>query len=187
MTTPTRLRELLEAATPGDLSTAELSIAREWLECPMCGGAGEVEGSTFVNFDDKPLNVQFYSTGFSGIGPEFGAHEALWQAVLPMLPTLITALEELEALRAENARLMEAAISLAPWLDHWQRDKEFGLAPTDASLDAARQALAPIWQIIPHIHDGRGDDPDTCLRCGLDIRGSIHSSAARAALKGAPA
>ena len=28
---------------------------------------------------------------------------------------------------------------------------------------------------IPHMHDGRGEDSDTCCRCGLNFRARIHT------------
>ncbi|WP_300396351.1 hypothetical protein [Henriciella sp.] len=37
--------------------------------------------------------------------------------------------------------------------------------------DAIQQAL---WRGISHVHDGRGEDPDTCLRCGHNFRDEMH-------------
>jgi len=85
------LADMIEAlaakATRGDLSTAQRHIAREVVECPFCRGDGELDATDYCNFDGKALGVQFY-----GIGSEFGAHEALWTAVMQNLPTMIAAL-----------------------------------------------------------------------------------------------
>ena len=98
------LERLLAAATPGDLSTAERHVLSEYVECPMCGGDGEVGATDYCNFDGVALGVQFY-----GIGHEFGAHEKLWVAARNSLPAILTKIREL---RAENARLRMANRSL---------------------------------------------------------------------------
>ncbi|RIJ15988.1 hypothetical protein D1227_06245 [Henriciella mobilis] len=41
--------------------------------------------------------------------------------------------------------------------------------------DAIQQAL---WRGISHVHDGRGEDRDTCLRCGCNFRHEIHRRSA---------
>ena len=40
-----------------------------------------------------------------------------------------------------------------------------------------------LWRAISHVHDGRGEDPDTCLRCGCNFRNEMHRRAAPAAHK----
>lgn len=37
--------------------------------------------------------------------------------------------------------------------------------------DAIQQAL---WRGVSHVHDGRGEDHDTCLRCGCNFRHEMH-------------
>jgi hypothetical protein len=88
------LRTLAEKATPGRLETAQRHIAEEVIECPICNGDGEVYASDYCNIDGRALGVQFY-----GIGPEFGAHEALWSFLMANLPTILTALEALPVMR----------------------------------------------------------------------------------------
>ncbi|MEH6743874.1 hypothetical protein [Hyphomonas sp.] len=41
--------------------------------------------------------------------------------------------------------------------------------------DAIRQAL---WRSVSHVHDARGNDPDTCQRCGCNFRHLMHRRAA---------
>lgn len=31
-----------------------------------------------------------------------------------------------------------------------------------------------IWRAVMHTHDARGDDPDTCLKCGYNFRNEMH-------------
>lgn len=95
-----RLRSLMEKATPGDLTTAERA-QDEFIECPICLGAGEVEARDYCNIDHKALGVQFY-----GIGPEFGTHEALWSECINSLPDLLSHIDALEA-RVEEAEKNE--------------------------------------------------------------------------------
>ena len=93
------LEKLIAEATPGDLSTAELS-REEVIECPVCGGDGEVDAVDYCNFDHKALGVQFY-----GIGKEFGAHEKLWSYFMNNAPTILEALTERASMAAEIERL----------------------------------------------------------------------------------
>ena len=110
------LEKLIAEATPGDLSTAELS-REEVIECPVCGGDGEVDAVDYCNFDHKALGVQFY-----GIGNEFGAHEKLWSYFMNNAPALLAALSERDALKAENERkdsaLREAETALRDYACH---------------------------------------------------------------------
>src|SRR6478735_11335910 len=99
-----RLRELLAAATRGDLSTAERHTASEYVECPLCH-EGEIEASDYCNIDAKALGVQFY-----GIGDEFGAHERLWNETLSALPGLLDLIER-QARVIEEAREALAEIA----------------------------------------------------------------------------
>jgi hypothetical protein len=84
-----RLRALDEAATVGDLSTAERQAAEEIIECPICQGHGEVLAADYCNIDGKALGVQFY-----GIGSEFGAHEALWSYLRNAVPAILAMAED---------------------------------------------------------------------------------------------
>ena len=93
------LEKLIAEATPGDLSTAELS-REEVIECPVCGGDGEVDAVDYCNFDHKALGVQFY-----GIGKEFGAHEKLWSYFMNNAPAIVEALTERASMAAEIERL----------------------------------------------------------------------------------
>lgn len=103
------LERLLAAATSGDLSTAERHVLSEYVECPMCGGDGEVGATDYCNFDGVALGVQFY-----GIGHEFGAHEKLWVAARNSLPAILT---EIRELRATVATLGDSARAGANVLD----------------------------------------------------------------------
>ena len=96
------LEKLIAEATPGDLSTAELS-REEVIECPVCGGDGEVYAVDYCNFDHKALGVQFY-----GIGKEFGAHEKLWSYFMNNAPSILEALTERASMAAEIERLRVA-------------------------------------------------------------------------------
>lgn len=91
-----KLRALYEAATKGDLSTAERHIEHEHIECPVCQGDGEVLATDYCNIDGKALGVQFY-----GIGNEFGAHEALWAYLVSTVPSILALTEERDRLKLE--------------------------------------------------------------------------------------
>lgn len=93
-----KLRELHEAATRGDLTTAERHIKCETVECPACQGDGELDAADYCNFDGVALGVQFY-----GIGGHFGAHEALWRYFVQSLPAILA--------MAEERRLTKAALA----------------------------------------------------------------------------
>ena len=80
------LAALWAAVTAGDLSTAERHTESELVECPMCR-EGSIEAADYCNIDAKALGVQFY-----GIGPEHGAHERLWTAVIANFPAILAAL-----------------------------------------------------------------------------------------------
>lgn len=106
--TPEEVERLLEIAravsTPGEIDSAP-EIGEyghkergQYLECPSCGGAGHVDGSTFCNFDDKPLGVQFF-----GIGAEPKEWEAYFRAFRP--ETAIALLSALQAKEEEVDRL----------------------------------------------------------------------------------
>lgn len=93
------LKALLAKATPGDLSTAKLVGKDETVECPLCGGQGEVEqDGHYTNFDGVALGVQFY-----GIGPHFGAHEALWSWLMKHHKTILSALKDRDVVLEEAA------------------------------------------------------------------------------------
>lgn len=84
-----KLRALYEAATRGDLATAERHIECETVECPACQGDGELDAADYCNFDGVALGVQFY-----GIGGQFGAHEALWRYLVQSIPAILAMAEE---------------------------------------------------------------------------------------------
>lgn len=98
-----KLKKLHEAATKGDLSTAERHVAEEHIECPVCQGDGEVLASDYCNIDGKALGVQFY-----GIGNEFGAHEALWTYLVHSVPAILAMAEERERMREALSNLYAA-------------------------------------------------------------------------------
>lgn len=70
------LTKLHDAATPGDLSTAEVTDEGEWFGCPHCSGDGEVRADQYINYDGVAANVLF-----SGVGHEFGANRDWYLAV----------------------------------------------------------------------------------------------------------
>lgn len=96
-----KLRALDEAATTGDLSTAERHIKHEHIECPICQGDGEVLATDYCNIDSKALGVQFY-----GIGNEFGAHEALWTYLRHSVPAILAMAEDRKAWAEAVATIM---------------------------------------------------------------------------------
>ncbi len=74
-----KLEMLAKAATPQDFDSAEEKIENGYIECPHCGGQGEVEmEADYCNYDNAAIGVQFY-----GIGNEFGAAEAYYRAANP--------------------------------------------------------------------------------------------------------
>ena len=94
------LERLLADVTDGDLSTAEHSESGGSVECPMCGGHGEVEqDGHYNNFDGVALGVQFY-----GIGKHFGAHETLWRWFTANRQAILTALRTTQTDSAAVAR-----------------------------------------------------------------------------------
>ena len=68
---------LPEPPTRGEYKNAEAIEHSEYYDCPMCEGEGTVEGSQYINFDNKPLNVLF-----SGIGDEYKQWEKWFSDVL---------------------------------------------------------------------------------------------------------
>ena len=91
-----RLRELHKAATPGNLSSAEIIEDGDFI-CPHCDGNGEVEGEQYINYDGVAANVLF-----TGIGHEFGANRDWYIAICRDWPEIAYALtaaqERIEAL-----------------------------------------------------------------------------------------
>ena len=121
------LADLLAKATPGDLSTAERHTLQEAVECPFCQGQGEVEAADYCNFDGVALGVQFY-----GIGEQFGAHEALWNASVNFLRDNLPAIIEQ---RAEIERMKVVVEAMADF---------DGRNNNEALKEMARTALANI-------------------------------------------
>lgn len=101
------LTKLHDAATPGDLSTAEVTEEDEWFDCPHCSGVAEVRADQYINYDGVAANVLF-----SGIGHEFGANRDWYLAVCrdwPKVRDTVAALADLaEAQAQEIARLRDA-------------------------------------------------------------------------------
>lgn len=81
-----RLRELHKAATPGNLSSAEIIEDGDFI-CPHCDGNGEVEGEQYINYDRVAANVLF-----TGIGHEFGANRDWYIAICRDWPEIAEAL-----------------------------------------------------------------------------------------------
>lgn len=106
-----RLRGLFEKATPGDLNTAERHTLSEYVECPMCGGDGEVGATDYCNFDGVALGVQFY-----GIGKEFGAHEKLWSELIKSTPVMLDLIET-QAREIERLSYDLGCIANEDWKD----------------------------------------------------------------------
>ncbi|MFC0684912.1 hypothetical protein [Novosphingobium clariflavum] len=131
-----KLRALVQAATPGDLSTATRHTECETVECPACQGDGELDAADYCNFDGVALGVQFY-----GIGGHFGAHEALWRYFVQSIPAIL-------AMAEDNRRLKLQIDALLPHTSHAVGcaiyQKSWALREPDCScgLEAARQALA---------------------------------------------
>lgn len=73
------LLALYDAATPGDLDSAQYKESDDNFVCPFCE-EGTVDGTTFTNYDDKAVGVQFF-----GVGPEFGRNEALFRGLMTFL------------------------------------------------------------------------------------------------------
>jgi len=88
------LEGLLAKATPGNLSTAEITEKDVWHECPFCAGAGDVTGETYTNFDNAAIGVQFF-----GVGSEHVVHRELWEACIRHLPALLSAARQAERMR----------------------------------------------------------------------------------------
>ena len=101
------LRDLIARATPQAIDTSEIKDD-DLYECPWCNGQGDVEGATYMNYDDVASNVQF-----SGIGPEFGHAEALFRALVKAAPDLLISLSQASASaerQAERIRVLEAML-----------------------------------------------------------------------------
>ena len=114
MSNYSELKKLAEAATPQDFDSAEEKVENGYIECPHCGGSGEVElEADYCNYDNVAIGVQFY-----GIGHEFGAAEAYYRAASPAaVLALIADRDALAAQRdeglAREAELLEQRDSLA--------------------------------------------------------------------------
>lgn len=87
--TITSLRNLLEEATALDLSTAEHKRKDRWIECPVCGGEGSVEGTDYCNIDNEPIGIFVY-----GIGDKMVAAEKLVSMMTSALPGLLDIAEK---------------------------------------------------------------------------------------------
>lgn len=102
-----RLTELRNAASKGDLNTAEYK-EKGWFECHFCDGAGSVEGEQFINYDGVAANVLF-----SGIGSEFGANEKFYTEICREWCNVAAALTAaLDRAEVAEARLVECSSRL---------------------------------------------------------------------------
>lgn len=124
-----RLRKLHEAATPGDLSTADITEDGDFI-CPHCDGIGEVAGEQYINYDGVAANVLF-----TGIGHEFGANRNWYIAICRDWPEIS------DALTASQERIMVLEGALRDLADastlEWDSDYPKGKDP----LSRARAAL----------------------------------------------
>jgi hypothetical protein len=96
MSNYSELKKLAEAATPQDFDSAEEKVENGYIECPHCGGSGEVElEADYCNYDNVAIGVQFY-----GIGHEFGAAEAYYRAARPT--AVLALIADRDALAAQR-------------------------------------------------------------------------------------
>lgn len=133
-------------AGPGDLDTAQIkpNSEGEWVECPACHGDGMVDAETYVNFDDKPLTVQFY-----GIGESFGNYQNLFDAGIKHTPALAAALLRAEELlEAHFKRLWEDHLTVAN--DCGWTHAFCGRCEEDGGSDLGKAAT---WKDVPHSDD----------------------------------
>jgi hypothetical protein len=95
------LEKLARAATPQNFDSAKEDIrSGDIVECPMCGGEGEVEVTAdYCNYDDVAIGVQFY-----GVGKEFRSAEAYYRAANPN-----TVLKLCEIIRRQHEVLFSVA------------------------------------------------------------------------------
>lgn len=95
------LKRLAEAATPQNFDSAEEKAENGYIECPHCGGQGEVERQVdYCNYDNVAIGVQFY-----GIGNEFGAAEAYYRAANPA--AVMALIADFDAEHARAGRLQQ--------------------------------------------------------------------------------
>lgn len=95
------LERLAREATPQDFDSAKLTCdANGWIECPHCGGEGNVQlEADYCNYDGQALGVQFY-----GIGNEFGTAERYYRAARPaVILAMIARIRELELRAGQRA------------------------------------------------------------------------------------
>jgi hypothetical protein len=137
-----------KACTPLDFDTATAGKSEGgWVECPCCGGEGDVEREAdYCNFDGKALGVQFY-----GIGHAHGAAEHFLRTASPkVVLDLVSTIRALQAIASLKAPAADGCV-LVP------------LEPTEAMWDAGRDPVmyrdlnhyrlpdmpVPAWQIGP--------------------------------------
>lgn len=114
MSDHSELKRKAEAVTPQNFDSAEEMAENGYIECPHCGGQGEVElEADYCNYDGAAIGVQFY-----GIGHEFGAAEEYYRAANPA--AILALIAENAALRkdAERYRFLRQ--------QHWN-DSEFAV------------------------------------------------------------
>jgi hypothetical protein len=175
------LKRLHEAATPGDLSTAELPPRdQEDVDCPCCGGEGTVPATDYCNIDGVALGVQFY-----GIGSEFGAHEKLWRFFVKNIPAILSALAPVgEGEVAEAAKTVAGFLSFEAFVDEEKPSPTFEAMRVifndwrslSTSLARVTGELARANQHIEELQNKIDGDKDCC--CSYDEPGvmcSVHS------------
>ena len=135
------LTGLHDAATPGDLSTAEIKEA-DWFECPHCSGVAEVQAEQFINYDGVAANVLF-----SGIGTEFGANRDWYLAICRDWPKVRDTIEALLDDRCALMQRIEALMSFArPFADALDIECDFMTppAPFEDGFDVRARARAAL-------------------------------------------
>jgi hypothetical protein len=130
-------------STPGDIDSAPKSgeygfkEVDKWYECPACAGRGEVQGSTYCNFDDKPLGVQFF-----GIGAEHGQWEAYFRAFPPRV--VLALLSERASLQERLAKALGALERISGYAQH---DNDCGAnlnEPCDCGYSSAARLASQV-------------------------------------------
>ena len=118
----TDLRQKAEAATPQNFDGAEIKESGDVVECPFCGGEGEVDvAADYCNYDGVALGVKFY-----GVGKHFVAAEEYYRAANPAV--ILSLLDRLERAEAENEELRKALYKIACSNEPWERDDMIDVA-----------------------------------------------------------
>lgn len=128
------LKRLALAATPQNFDSAEEKAENGYIECPHCGGSGEVElEADYCNYDNAAIGVQFY-----GIGHEFGAAEAYYRAANPR--AISELVDDFDRVTAER----DAALEEVEALKHWR----------DLALQFDNHRMSALWHLKTLVSDG---------------------------------